>query len=74
MELSKQNIRWIGLAIVAIAFLVFGRALGFEFLSWDDEVFIAENPLVHSDEFFNTYHCIACDGRTAGSRVALGYA
>ncbi len=25
-------------------------------------------------EFFNTYHCIACDGRTAGSRVALGYA
>ncbi len=25
-------------------------------------------------EFFSEYECLACDGRTAGTRMALGYA
>lgn len=36
------------IAVAVIAFLVFGRTLGAEFLNWDDPVNVTKNPLIQS--------------------------
>ncbi|HTM45679.1 MAG TPA: hypothetical protein VL137_12025, partial [Polyangiaceae bacterium] len=44
---APRLLRWLPLALVlALALVVFGPSLGFEFVEWDDPTFLTQNPLV----------------------------
>ena len=50
MSQTRANIRWlttiIGAALVALTWLTFGQTLGHEFVNYDDNAYVYQNPIV----------------------------
>lgn len=47
-ETLWQRVVWPFVGFVLLSLLLFGRALGSNFLHWDDHQFVVQNPTVHS--------------------------
>ncbi len=45
---NHKTVVWICLALVALIWLVFGQALSFDFVNYDDNSYVYENPLVQN--------------------------
>ncbi|MDP6561413.1 MAG: tetratricopeptide repeat protein [Candidatus Peribacteraceae bacterium] len=60
-RVSKRNILLFGLAIVGLMLLVYGSILNAEFVRWDDDLLVFENPAVRTmtpwsiKQIFTTY-------------------